>query len=38
MVKIGLKTGCYCLLVNLQSMKFCFGVYGDFEGGHAEDG
>jgi hypothetical protein len=29
MVKIGLKTGCYCLLVNLQTMKFCFGVYAD---------
>jgi hypothetical protein len=29
MVKIGLKTGCYCLLVNLQTMKFCFGAYAD---------
>ena len=29
MVKIGLKTGCYCLLVNMQTMKFCFAVYAD---------
>jgi hypothetical protein len=29
MRKIGLKTGCYCLLVELQTMKSCFGVYAD---------
>lgn len=29
MVKIGLKTGCYCVMVNLQSMRFCYGVYAD---------
>lgn len=29
MIKIGLKTGCYCLMVNLQSMRYCFGVYAD---------
>lgn len=29
MVDMGLKPGCYCLLVNLQTMKFCFGVYAD---------
>jgi len=29
MHKIGLKTGCYCLLVDLQTMKFCFAVYAD---------
>jgi hypothetical protein len=29
MVKIGLKPGCYCLLVNLETMKYCFGVYAD---------
>ncbi len=29
MRKIGLREGCYCLLVELQTMKFCFGVYAD---------
>ena len=29
MRKMGLKTGCYCLLVDLQTMKFCFAVYAD---------
>jgi len=29
MIKIGLKTGCYCLMVNLQSMMYCFGIYAD---------
>lgn len=29
MHRIGLKTGCYCLLVDLQTMKFCFAVYAD---------
>ncbi len=29
MRKIGLKPGCYCLLVELQTMKFCFAVYAD---------
>ena len=29
MRKIGLKTGCYCLMVELQTMKYCFGVYAD---------
>ena len=38
MVKIGLKTGCYCFLVNLQSMKFCFGVYADSKAAKARMG
>lgn len=29
MRRIGLRTGCYCLLVELQTMKFCFAVYAD---------
>ncbi len=29
MIKMGLKTGCYCVLINLQTMRFCFGVYAD---------
>lgn len=29
MHKIGLKTGCYCLLVDLQTFNYCFAVYAD---------
>lgn len=29
MREIGLRTGCYCLMVELQTMKSCFGVYAD---------
>jgi len=38
MVKMGLTTGCYCVLVNLQSMKFCFGVYADSKAAKARMG
>jgi hypothetical protein len=29
MRRIGLREGCYCLMIELQTMKFCFGVYAD---------
>ncbi|HUG63383.1 MAG TPA: hypothetical protein VMP03_16170 [Methylomirabilota bacterium] len=38
MKDIGLKTGCYCVMVNLQTMKFCFGVYADSKAAKARMG
>ena len=38
MGKIGLKTGCYCLIVDLQTMKYCFGVYADSKAAKARMG
>jgi hypothetical protein len=38
MQSIGLQTGCYCVMVNLQTMKFCYGVYADSKGTKARMG
>ena len=35
---IGLKTGCYCVLVNLQTMRFCFAIYADSKASKARMG